>query len=370
MQPFRLGCVVPNLTDGTSFYRAAGPLQALELASGGNLRLETGGMINWVYLRGVDAVFMQRPFTSDHMKIMSMCKMQGKPIWIDYDDDLYTVPLQNPTHKLYSPKKIQNNITSLLAQADFVSVSTPALQLKLQKILERVASAAENAEVPKRHFNPEKIVVIPNAYDAELFGYSARRWNQPLSDASLCAMWRGSHTHDADLSAYTFPLTEAFARGGGNWTLNFVGSPWWGTIKTLEEGGVPAERVIITPPLDPIEYFQFLNHIRPAFVFVPLLDDAFNRAKSNIAWIEASHAGAMTLAPDWEEWRRPGVINYKDTHDFRGLFGQILKGNVFDRVRMVGESREFIMGNLTLSVVNRRREEIIEKLRETDPWRD
>lgn len=331
------------------------------------LRLETGGMINWVYLRGVDAVFMQRPFNNDHLKIMSMCKMHGKPTWIDYDDDLYSVPIQNPTHKIYSPRQVQNNITSLVAQADIVTVSTPALQLKLQKILERVASATENDQVPKKHFNPEKIVVIPNGYDEKLFGYSARKWNEPLKEANLCAMWRGSHTHDADLSAYTLPLTESFARDGWNWTLNFVGSPWWGTMKTLEESGINSERIIVTPPLDPIEYFHFLHHIRPAFVFVPLLDDPFNRAKSNIAWIEASHAGAVTLAPDWEEWRRPGVINYKDASDFRMKFSSLLKGQV-DRVKNVQASREYIMGNLTLSHLNGVRLHVIERLREMDPW--
>lgn len=366
-QQFRLGCVIPSITDGTSFYRAAGPLQALEMEIPNELRLETGGMINWVYLRGVNAVFMQRPFNNDHLKIMSMCRMQGKPVWIDYDDDLYTVPLQNPTHKIYSPRQVQNNITSLVTQADIVTVSTPALQIKLQKILERVAAATENADVPKKYFNPEKVIVIPNGYDEKLFGYSARTWGNPLPDANLCAMWRGSHTHDADLSAYTLPLTEAFMRDGWNWTLNFVGSPWWGTLKTLEESGVNSERVVVTPPLDPIEFFQFMLHIRPAFVFVPLLDDPFNKAKSNIAWIEASHAGAVTLAPDWEEWRRPGVINYKDGGDFRAKFSSLLKGQI-DRHKNVQESREYIMGNLTLSRVNRLRSQVIDKLREVDPW--
>jgi hypothetical protein len=43
---------------------------------------------------------------------------------------------------------------------------------------------------------------------------------------------------------------------------------------------------------------------------VPLHVSDFNRAKSNIGWIEAVHAGAITVAPDFQEWRRPGVINY------------------------------------------------------------
>jgi len=274
---FRLGCVIPNVTDGTSFYRAGGPLQAMEQERPRDIRLEMGGTINWVYLRGVNAVFMQRPYTADHVRVMSFCKLQGKPIWIDYDDDLYSVPFQNPAHKFYSPKQIQNNLTSLIAQADIVSVSTVALKTKLEKIIERFAAA--KTDLPRRFLSPDKIVLIPNAYDEKLFAYSHRSWTKPPPDANLCALWRGSNTHDADLAVYTDPLRDAFKADGEKWTLNFVGSPWWGTLKALEDAGIPSERTIVTPPLDPIEYFHFLHRVKPAVVFVPLLGDEFNRSK-------------------------------------------------------------------------------------------
>ena len=58
---------------------------------------------------------------------------------------------------------------------------------------------------------------------------------------------------------------------------------------------------------------------------VPLKDNLFNHAKSNLAWIEATCAGAMTLAPDWPEWRRPGVSNYESPLNFKKLLRERLE---------------------------------------------
>jgi hypothetical protein len=35
---------------------------------------------------------------------------------------------------------------------------------------------------------------------------------------------------------------------------------------------------------------------------VPLRDNAFNRAKSNIAQLEATFGGMLTVGPKWPEW--------------------------------------------------------------------
>jgi glycosyltransferase involved in cell wall biosynthesis len=364
---FKLGCIVPSLTDGTSFYRAAGPLQALELQFPNRVKLEMSGTINWVYMRGVNGVFLQRPYGSDHLKIMNLARMNGKPTWVDYDDDLYSVPMQNPMHKVYSSRAIQNSITSIITQADFVSVSTQALKEKFARILERVASAPENRDLLSRHFSPDKITVIPNAYDEKLFDYSYRHWCKPGEPANLTALWRGSHTHDADMNEYTIPLTKAFSNHGAKWTLNFVGSPFWGTIRYLENAGVSSDQIIVTPPLDPIEYFHYLHHIRPAFVFVPLLKDPFNLSKSNIGWIEATHAGAVCVAPDWPEWRRPGIINYCDQDDFQNKIENLLNFK-FQREDLLRKSEAYISRYLTLSEVNRQRLDIIEKMNRIDAW--
>ena len=359
----RVGAMIPALTDGTSFYRGAGPLQALSKDE--DYRIEIGGMVTWAYLRGLDGLFLQRPYTKDHLNIVHICKANGTPVWVDYDDDLFTVPIQNPTHRIYGNPEFQNNITRILCEADFVSVSTECLKEKFGKILEEIEKKNTNERFDKRFFDPDKIKVIPNAYDSELFRYSAKEWDRPAEAQSLSALWRGSHTHDADMSRFTVDLGKAIEAGCASnlkWTYNFVGSPWWGTLKWLEENlRLSDKELVITQPLDVIEYHRFLHVLKPSIVYVPLLNDPFNRAKSNVGWIEATHAGAVCLAPDWPEWRRPGIINYKSPDDFGKLLTQGLKGG-WRISELVQESRNYINESLTLRKVNRKRVEIIEAM--------
>lgn len=363
----RLGAMIPHVTDGTSFYRGAGPLAAM-LQDGRNFQLETGSVINWVWMRGIEVLFMQRPFTSDHVKVMAMAKLHGKPVWVDYDDDLFTVPPSNPTHAIYREKAVHQNVNTILAQADIVSCTTEALRTKFGRILELIEKAgAMNEGVRHKNLSKEKLVLLPNAYDEDLFGYSRRQWTRTLPPATKTVMWRGSNTHDADLAAFTDEIAEAFKKHGEGWTLNFVGSPFWQTIERIEAAGVDQRQVIVTKPMDPIEYFQYIHTIAPALLIVPLDDDLFNRSKSNIAWIEACHAGAMTLAPDWEEWRRPGVINYRSPQDFQEQLEKVLLGQ-HDREKLVRQGRDFIREHLGLENVNAMRWKILEKLRATDVW--
>lgn len=364
---FRLGIVVPDIDDGTSFYRSGGPLQALVKSHNHLLEIEPGANIRWVWLRGLDAVFMQRPFTDMHIQILEMAKMNGKPVWVDYDDDLYTVPQQNPTHALYSQQKVQQNITRFIAEADVLTVSTQQLKDKFGRIIEKIGSQTGNENIPRRFFSPDKISILPNSYDEELFGYSYERWNEPLPDGNLLMLWRGSSTHDADLSAYTMPITQAFAQAGWNWTANFIGSPWWGTLQAMEEAGIEKDRIIKTQTLDVITMHRYMYDLKPSIFIVPLLDDVFNKAKSNIAWIESTHAGSMTMAPDWPEWRRPGIINYSNGDDFRNKLNHILKGRM-DRVSLVNQSREYIAQNLLLSRVNHKRLQILDRLEDLGTW--
>ena len=47
--------------------------------------------VNWSSLAMNDAVYMQRPFTAGHAKIAELAVSNRIPLWVDYDDDLYSV---------------------------------------------------------------------------------------------------------------------------------------------------------------------------------------------------------------------------------------------------------------------------------------
>jgi hypothetical protein len=97
-----------------------------------------------------------------------------------------------------------------------------------------------------------------------------------------------------------------------------------------------------------------LFDIRPHFVVVPLQDNPFNRAKSNIAELEAQAAGAIAIVPDWEEWR--SVVRYKATEEMTEV----------DMLRAILGTLSMRMSNYTpppadrsLSAVNAMRYELL-----------
>lgn len=365
-KPFRLGVLVPNGTDATSFYRGLGPVFALQKVLGNDLIVEAGFDCTWASMAGIDALFMQRPCAEHQVRILGMAKANGVPVWVDYDDDLFSVPMPNPTFSSYSRPESKTAVINCLIQADIVTLSTDFLMDRYRSVCAAVLEKKAPEEMAR--FNPDKFIVCPNAYNDVLFGYSLREWQKPLEKANLLLLWRGSATHDADMNAFTKPLGEAFQRHGSDWTMNFVGNPYWLTIQHLEQTcEIAPERIRITPPLDIIDYMKFLYAVKPAAVHVPLAADVFNRSKSNIGWIEASHGGAMTLAPDWDEWRKPGIITYKNEDDYRNKLAMILKGEM-PREHLVKQSRDYIRENLLLSRVNRIRETVLEMLARIDPW--
>jgi hypothetical protein len=103
-----------------------------------------------------------------------------------------------------------------------------------------------------------------------------------------------------------------------------------------------------------IDYFKFFSELNPNIFIYTLKDTPFNRAKSNISWIEATYAGASVIAPEFlpEFANMPGVITYNELMD-----------SVFENVKDLNKglaitndlSWKYISQNLLLSQVNNQR---------------
>ncbi len=353
---FNLMCLLPEKKDATSFYRGVGPMETLRRKVP-SLHISIETEVYWCSLKAADAVFMQRPALDHHVVIANMAQRHRKPIWIDYDDNLFCVPFNNPTHRLYSNDEVQNNVVALVAKADVVTVSTPAIQQALVDILARVAAAPQRDTGHK--LDPKKIVVVPNAYDLEVLAPLTDDMKAP--NQQKLVSWRGSATHDKDLMEYTAPIKNVITKHL-DWCYNFIGAPFWWTIEQLDS--IPKIRpnnIMLTPTIDTIEYFEFLRCALPALMIVPLEDTPFNHGKSNIAWLEATHAGAVTLAPSWPEWQKPGVINYTDTASFERQLDKFVRGE-YDGTKLWRESRNYIAKNLTLPKVNEIRAKVLDQI--------
>lgn len=322
--------VSPISWDSTSFYRSSGVFHNLNKLMNNTLQVDhfQGRQFTWAQLGGYDIVFFQRPARADDLKLAQYCKDLGIKVWVDYDDNLFTLPYESRAYFEYD-NKVRKTMLDMLLIADAVSVSTEELKTFFTQM------KVENVEV------------IPNAVNDD--------WIKPVTafnKESNVIVWRGSETHWFDVECFSKEIHEAMQTSEDKW--HFMG---WPPASLLYSDQNP--KIVTHKGEDVIIYNGNLKLLKPKLMHVPLVDNALNRAKSNIAWIEATCAGAVTIGPNWPEWNRPGVICYDTPNDYMNL----LKTPSTDYEKCWNESMNFIKENLMLSKVNEQRKRIVNKLR-------
>lgn len=265
---------------------------------------------------------MQRPIGDAHMHIAMRCRRLGVPLWIDYDDLLSEVPDDNKTHQMYEGAK--HTLNKILDHATIITTSTRLLAEKLAEL------------------GGNKYMVIPNALDP-MFGKI-----QFPSDGDGVA-WRGSYLHERDLLSVRQGIFAAWKKCGKPFT--FMGmNPWF-----LSDIGMKFSSMQYG---DIVEYFGMLMQRHWRVFFVALHDSEFNRCKSAIAYIEATFAGAAVVAPDFPEWRLPGVMTYTTEGELCDHIA-LLAGNETLARENWGKAAAYINENLLLEKVNEIRWELI-----------
>jgi len=330
---FRLACSVPHPEDGTSFYRAMGPLGAmvkeeprLDLSLP---RPAPGGWdLGWDWLSQCHAAFLQRPFHPVHLQFCKLVKAMNMPLWVDWDDDVRCIPHSNPYSASFGDtESVRDCIWQICQLADVVTCAT-------LELCRRMRATAR---------------VIPNALHFKFY-------NEPRQRR---ISWRGAAGHEEDLVTILPQLGELSRLPQlSMWRWLFLGDVAW----QVEEAIAPA--LLETVPGAVLQFMVPLLALQGPYVhIVPLKSNSFNLCKSNIAWIEATCAGAVVLAPDLEEWRRPGIINYTDPKDFqvklRALMQEYRDGAMHPGVY---ESRAYLQEQLRLDQVNQARWQILNEL--------
>lgn len=325
--------VIPNQGDATSFYRAIGPFAAL--AREHEISMSFVSAIDWSMLDMVDFVFLQRPWTDEHLKLAKMCNIFRKPLWVDYDDLLFDVPVDNPSHAAFNRPNVKTNIVEITRLATVVTVSTKQLKDCLQ--------------VPRAPLN-QRVYVVPNAFNDQM-----AHLIRPFKFKKH-VNWRGTATHMRDVLTYGGPLID-YSRKNLDTTFTFVGFDPWMVTEAM-----PPKNTVIVPGLSMLEYFEFMSATNPSVQHVPLADSMFNRCKSNIAWIEGAVAGAVCIGPNWPEWKRPGIMQYADEQGYYQCLERLLS-SPDECFEMHRDGMDFIRGNLMLSLVNHSRYRIMKDLK-------
>jgi len=328
----RLLFISPEKTDTCSFYRNGGIAPSLERKYP-DCRITVAQWnqitLHWQVLLGYDVVMLQRPYAKEHLSLCEYIKNLKIPLWVDYDDNLLMVPSENKNFELYNPGT-REDIKKILQAADVVSVTTEALM---------------QAFLPHN----KNIKVIPNAFNDFAFrNPPIRKGRSPL------ILWRGGDSHIKDILSMQGPIDQA-TLAFPEWQFIFMGYfPWF-----LRDD--KRANIFSMPPNDVILYFNNTMKMFPAVVHVPLYESPFNRAKSNITYIEASYFGAATICPDWDEWKKPGALNYTTPESYFELIRAVVKREI-DSQAKAAEAWDYIRTELTLSKINELRKELVNTL--------
>lgn len=332
-----LGCV-PSKTDGCAMYRGYGPMSELHKADR-DLSFKIIEPFDLRTCKGFDVVFMQRPDNPESNKVFRICKQLKMKVVLDYDDDLTDVPIHNPYHAMMKAQFIdyKKYVKSFLKDADLIFVSTEALKKSLCQ-----------------YGDEEKFVVINNCIDDYIYDVN-EKWNP-----CKIVFWRGSVSHEQDLNVFKNELIE-LVKNNPDFLFMFCGDifPDWLTELKVENLKFK----------ETVNVFQFMfdfKAIKPCLTIVPLEDTGFNRCKSDIARIEATASGSLSLCPEWEEW----IWNSDKRYLYNGKEEFFTKANqILQRVRK-GEDlnpdfiefRKYLIENKMLSNANKTRAECIKKL--------
>lgn len=313
-----VGIYEPGGFTASSHYRSYGPLRHLKDV----IITELNRSCSVHSLYTLDVFFAARPYEEVDSLMIKLAKDIGLPVWVDFDDDIWSIPHTNSAYFAYHGKI--KHMNAIINMADVVTTSTQALA----------------DMVRKQTNNPKlKVVAIRNAVDKPLEVLI------PEDTDKLYLGWRGTSTHTRDLEIWRsifYSLHESKRFG-----LKFMGyAPPWNITYDLSSF---------------TDFFKF----RKAFaasnltaLLVPLDDCLFNRSKSNIGWLEATSIGAATFVSlNTSEWNFPGIGH--DPEILLQLNNAEIQRLSFE---MVSASVEAINKQFLLSDANQVRQSILNDL--------
>lgn len=332
MKKIKLLTISQDDTDATSFYRAYGVFSHLERNYNVEIiPLNFGNYTKqWHIIDRADIVFMQRPHIKPALEMIMYVKFMGKPVVVDYDDDMFHIKPINPAYMAFKDQRTQNVVIDILKQSDLVLASTG----KLQEVLSE--------------YNPN-VKLVRNAFNPSAYQYSKDR-NRELSNLIL---WRGGSGHINDLNRFKDSILE-FVNGKTDFKWAFLG---------FYPHFLPEENDHIRATMfsDVISYNRLIWNLKPRALYVPLEETTFNLCKSNCSYLEATMAGAVCIVPNWEEWRCPGTLTYDDEGQFKAMLNGLLNGD-FDLKLLNKKAWNYINSGQSLDVWNEKRYRYIKDL--------
>ena len=266
------GIVMLSDNDGCGFWRMR--LPAKFMPGDGWFADITSAAVKYDRLLEYDTIFVQRFHEWDAFYVLERLKKAGKRIIYDIDDDLFSIPRENPAAN-FIRKDQQFAALETMKLADVVIAATPVLKERLEQDLGLKG----------------KVVVVPNALDLE-----------GMTPTALCGspdgvrriFWQGGTTHAEDWSVCLSAIEKVMSEEA-DVRLTLLGflppmvmdmvqrRGWFGRV---EHSGFS----------EPETYYQMVKHVRAEVGIAPLIDNRFNQGKSELKFLENTVIGMPTVA--------------------------------------------------------------------------
>jgi glycosyltransferase involved in cell wall biosynthesis len=212
---------------------------------------------------------------------IDVCKRRSIPIVFDLDDDLINLPSDSVSYEVYKP--FRESLLELAENCALMTVSTSPLRARMESLSANIA-------------------IVPNHIDEQL-------WMRPLlpvepSPRPLRLLYFGTDTHGQDIELLKHAVTSL----EGAVALYVIGGEPPG------EGHDWYERIEIPSGYSSYPRFaRWLAEMRGDFdsAVIPLVDNEFNRCKSDLKFLEMAALGLPVLASD--------VVPYSQTIEHRTM---------------------------------------------------
>lgn len=272
----------PAQMNAINWYRLYRPLTLLERQYQDLEITWNRGVILPQDFMNADVVIAMHVSNYNHVVGLMTAKKHGCRIILDFDDDLLNVPV---SHGVYTNVgQSANAVRQAVEMADVVWVTTEALGKSL---------------------NAKKWVIVPNAVLPEDLPDEPN----PIKKRMV---WRGSVMSFYDLWNKEFHFEKIMDK-----TDEFI---WYGYQPPFRMSYAVAQKVAFYPFVDFSQYFERLRDFQANIIWKPLEPIPFNAAKSNIAWIEATCAGAVCMTDSWRVQRCTDWQHCIDRTDYREDF--------------------------------------------------
>ncbi len=254
---------------GCGAYRAYTPalqLQEEEQSYQTAMLLQAEMARQFDYLDGVDVLVIQRRASQLFKAWYLEAERRGIKTVFEMDDHLWAVPKHNPAREEWDRKETQRLLRWQLDHSDAILVSTVPLK---QAVIEYGGQAPAKVHVAMNHLHP----------DVWAGTEGSKRYD---NGDKIVIGYQGSMTHNIDFGT-ALPALARVLQHHPNVMLRF-----FGYVPPIIKDVIDLSRWQYAKGVMFDQYPQKLAYMNYTIGIAPLVDSKFNRAKSNIKFLEYS----------------------------------------------------------------------------------